>query len=103
MNIISCTPGAWLPFQDPDAEEEKLLSQMAERIDATGDRRLNIDPTEFEKNRKNLIRFLRKNNHNLEAAWVQWQAWVQWRHGQTFCLTWNIQKLINLFLCTLQI
>jgi hypothetical protein len=71
-----------LPFADPDVEERKLVAQMNERILGTGDRRPDINPNDVERSTPNLVRFLRKNNHDFESAWAQWMSWVKWRKGK---------------------
>jgi hypothetical protein len=81
MSVLSCTAGAWLPFADPAVEEESQLKLLISRIE-TEIRRSTVPlPTEWEKEKRNLLRILRRSEHEIEKALLLWIEWVEWRHN----------------------
>lgn len=76
--------GAWIPFQDPDGEENKVLIIMKERISSENLYR-EANANEYEMKESNMRRFIRESFYDVEVALNTWLSWVQWRHGM-LCL-----------------
>jgi hypothetical protein len=99
MSLITCSPGnsvfslvffvlsmyfddigAWLPFQDPKAEEDRLIVVMKERVNGE-EFHQELLATDYEKKESNLRRILKNGFYDLDVCLNTWHAWVQWRHG----------------------
>jgi hypothetical protein len=61
--------------------KERQLKLFLARIDVEIERESTTTvPTVWEKERKNLLRILRRSNHEVEKAVINWKEWVIWRH-----------------------
>jgi hypothetical protein len=54
-----------------------LLTRIDVEIERDSTRSI---PTVWEKERKNVLRILRRSNHEVEKAVINWKEWVTWRH-----------------------
>ena len=96
--VILCS-GAWLPFQDPKAEEDRTLVVLIERIDSEAIH-VELNSTDYERKESNLRRILRENFFDLEVALNSWHSWVQWRHeNNADGITGEIFKLEGVVVC----
>lgn len=76
--MLTCNPA---PFSDPIPDVEGLLNDMVARVNGE-EALLKLEATEYERKSTHLKRFLKRNQHDLEPALVQWSEWVKWRHGK---------------------
>lgn len=86
---INCAEGAWAGFKDPvvpQSEEDQAFSLFQQLVDIHLVRSEQADilpladpPEKWEKSTKNLLRFLRNNDHDPNKALKSYLEWLRWR------------------------